>query len=91
MSELSQMLLVSNGNSTTVVDRLEKDRLVLRKPSETDRRTVMVSLTDGGLRQFERLAADHERELNKLFGNLSEPDLVTLTEILKRLRMGKAA
>ncbi len=91
MSELSQMLLVSNGNSTTVVDRLEKDRLVLRKPSETDRRTVMVSLTDGGLRQFERLAADHERELNKLFGNLSEPDLVTLTEILKRLRMGKVA
>lgn len=91
MSELSQMLLVSNGNSTAVVDRLEKDGLVLRSPSETDRRTVLVTLTDEGLRQFEGLAADHERELGMLFGNLSEPDLVTLTEILKRMRKGKTA
>ena len=32
MSELSRMLLVSNGNATTVVDRLEKDGLVRRTP-----------------------------------------------------------
>ena len=33
MSDLSRMLLVSNGNATTVVDRLEKDGLVRRTPS----------------------------------------------------------
>ena len=49
MSELSRMLLVSNGNATTVVDRLEKDGLVRRTPSETDRRTVFVALTAEGL------------------------------------------
>ena len=32
MSELSRMLLVSNGNATAVVDRLEKDGLVRRTP-----------------------------------------------------------
>ena len=61
MSELSRMLLVSNGNATAVVDRLEKDGLVVRANSETDRRTVFVSLTAKGLKQFETLAADHER------------------------------
>jgi DNA-binding MarR family transcriptional regulator len=85
MSELSRMLLVSNGNATTVVDRLEKDGLVRRTPSETDRRTVFVALTPEGLVQFEGLAADHEAEVARLFAGLSEVDLDTLTDILKRM------
>ena len=32
MSELSRMLLVSNGNATAVVDRLEADGLVRAHP-----------------------------------------------------------
>lgn len=89
MSELSRMLLVSNGNATTVVDRLEKDGLVRRTPSATDRRTVYVALTDEGLRAFEGLAADHEAEVSALFGAMSEVDLDQLTEILKRMGRDK--
>ncbi len=85
MSELSRMLLVSNGNATTVVDRLEKDGLVLRTQSEADRRTVFVALTAEGFAQFEGLAAGHETEVGKLFGTVSEADLDTLTDILKRM------
>jgi len=85
MSELSRMLLVSNGNATTVVDRLENDGLVRRTPSETDRRTVFVALTPEGLRQFEGLATQHEAEVGRLFANLSEADLDILTDILKRM------
>ena len=85
MSELSRMLLVSNGNATAVVDRLEADGLVLRSPSETDRRTVYVALTSEGLLQFERLAAEHEAEVGKRFGNVPDADLDQLTEILKRM------
>ena len=85
MSELSRLLLVSNGNATTVVDRLENDGLVRRTPSETDRRTVFVALTPEGLRQFEGLATQHEAEVSRLFANLSEADLDVLTDILKRM------
>lgn len=88
MSELSRMLLVSNGNATAVVDRLEGDGLVRRTQSDTDRRTVFVALTPEGLAQFEGLASDHEHEVDRLFASLSETDLDALTEILKR--MGKA-
>ena len=56
MGELSRMLLVSNGNATAVVDRLEAEALVLRTPSEADRRTVNVALTAEGLRAFETMA-----------------------------------
>lgn len=86
MSELSRMLLVSNGNATTVVDRLEKDGLVRRSPSPSDRRTVHVALTPEGLTQFEALAANHEAEVSRLFAGLSEGDLDMLTDILKRMR-----
>ena len=88
MSELSRMLLVSNGNATAVVDRLEADGQVVRSPSDTDRRTVFVALTPAGLARFEGLAGDHEREVDRLFAGVSEADLDALTEILKR--MGKA-
>ncbi len=85
MSELSRMLLVSNGNATTVVDRLEKDGFVARRQSETDRRTVFVALTEAGAKAFETLAAGHEAEVSKLFAGLSDSDLDRLTDILKRV------
>ncbi len=89
MSELSRMLLVSNGNATVVVDRLERDGLVKRMVSDTDRRTIFAALTVAGLRQFEVLAVDHEREVNNLFDALSEPELETLTVLLKRIKKGE--
>ena len=87
MSELSRMLLVSNGNATTVVDRLERDGLVRRSPSETDRRTVYVALTEAGAQAFEGWGAGHEAELSRIFDDMDEADLDALTAILKR--MGK--
>ncbi|RUS61031.1 MarR family transcriptional regulator [Pseudorhodobacter sp. E13] len=86
MSELSRMLLVSNGNATAVVDRLEKDGLARRTPLATDRRTVHVALTPEGLQQFETLAAGHEAEVNNLFSRLTDAEIEQLTALLKKLR-----
>jgi len=69
---------------TAVVDRLEGDGLVRRTPSESDRRTVFVSLTAEGVSAFEGLAAGHETEVDRLFAGLSETDLDQMTDILKR-------
>lgn len=85
MGELSRMLLVSNGNATAVVDRLEAEGLVLRTPSEADRRTVHVALTAAGMAAFETMAEGHEAEVARLFAGLSEEDLDQLTVILKRM------
>lgn len=90
MGELSRQLLVSNGNSTAVIDRLEKEGLVRRKPSEADRRTVYVALSGEGAKQFERLAESHEHEIETMFSGLSESDIDTLTTILKRMGKGEA-
>jgi len=85
MSELSRMLLVSNGNATAVVDRLEGEGLVRRTPSEVDRRTVHVALTAEGTTAFETMAEGHEAEVARLFAGLSEEELDQMTAILKRM------
>jgi DNA-binding MarR family transcriptional regulator len=89
MSDLSRMLLVSNGNATAIVDRLERDGLVRRSPSDSDRRTIYAALTPAGLAQFEGLAAEHEAEVNRVFSDLTEADLETMTELLKRMKGAK--
>lgn len=84
MSELSRALLVSNGNATAVVDRLEREGLVLRTPLANDRRTVRATLTDAGIEAFDSMAAAHEREVNALFRNLDAEDLDQLRTILQK-------
>lgn len=85
MTELSRLLLVSNGNATAVVDRLQADGLVRRIPSDTDRRTVRVALTAAGQARFETLAADHEAEVNRALAALGMKEIDMLELSLKRL------
>lgn len=84
MSELSRMLLVSNGNATAVVDRLEKDGLARRTPSPGDRRIIHVTLTPAGLQAFESMAQGHEARLDALLSGLGAEDLDALRDILHR-------
>lgn len=84
MSELSRLLLVSNGNATAVVDRLEKDGLVRRSPAPNDRRTVHVALTPAGTAAFEAMATGHEARLDALLSGLGAGDLDAMRDILRR-------
>jgi len=85
MSELSRMLLVSNGNATAVVDRLEADGLARRTPSEADRRTVYVALTEAGLARFEAVAAGHEAEIDRIFAAMTADEIDQISAIFRRV------
>lgn len=83
MSDLSKQLLVSNGNATTVVDRLEQEGMARRVASEKDKRVVLVELTPEGRAWFEDIAAAHQREVNTLFSNLGEEDLNQFRHLIR--------
>ena len=83
MSDLSKMLLVSNGNATTVVDRLEKEGKARRIADGADRRVVLVEMTDEGRTWFAEIAKAHENEVNTLFSDLTEQDLDQLRTVIK--------
>ncbi|MHA3914617.1 MarR family winged helix-turn-helix transcriptional regulator [Halovulum sp. GXIMD14793] len=83
MSELSQMLLVSNGNTTAIVDRLEKEGQVKRTVSKSDRRVFLVELTQTGKDWFKTMATAHEREVGLLFSGLGHQELDQIREIIR--------
>src|SRR5215469_6762978 len=56
LGELSQRLMVSNGNITGLVDRLLAQGLLDRQPAPNDRRAQLVRLTPEGRRNFRAMA-----------------------------------
>lgn len=85
MSELSRLLMVSNGNVTGVVDRLVEDGLLQRLRNEADRRASMVRLTAAGEAAFARMAREHEGWVDELFSSLDRETVDTLIAQLDEL------
>src|SRR6059058_2804617 len=67
LGELSQRMMVSNGNVTGLVDRLVEQRLIERRPAPNDRRAQIVSLTAEGRRFFRAMARANGEWIGDLF------------------------
>ena len=86
MSEVSRLLMVSNGNITGIVDRLVDEGLVIRSLREGDRRTSFVRLTGKGQEKFKRMAEQHEKWVNELLQDFSPEETEDLITMLSRLK-----
>lgn len=82
MSQLSSVLLVSNGSATVVVDRLVKEKLVERNSVPGDRRAHSVKLTDLGMKRFLAQAQEHEEWVNSLLSGISAKQAAQIMQIL---------
>jgi len=91
MSQLSKELMVSNGNITGVVDRLEKNDLVRRTRPDYDRRIQFIELTATGASEFKRMAGRHEQWLEALLVDVSVEDMERLQELLLKTRKSVSA
>ena len=87
MRDLSGYLMVTGGNLTGLTDDLERDGLVARQGSPTDRRAWIVSLTPEGRRSFEAMAREHEQWILELFAGLGDADVKQLYTRLGDLRV----
>jgi DNA-binding MarR family transcriptional regulator len=87
MSELSRLLMVTGGNVTGLTDDLDRDGLVVREGSPTDRRSWIVRLTPKGRRGFESMAREHEQWILELLGGLDDTVVRQLYDQLGRLRV----
>ena len=88
LGELSQRMMVSNGNVTGLVDRLVEQKLIDRRPSPVDRRAMLVNLTAEGRKAFRAMARTHEGWIAEIFGELSRGEI---DELMRLLAKAKAA
>lgn len=86
MGALSDRLMVSGGNVTGIVTRLEREGLVLRTTSPSDRRTFNVALTDQGSKAFAHLAGVHEGWIDNIMGDLNDENMEVMLDFLGVLR-----
>lgn len=89
MSELSQYLVVSNGNVTGVVDRLVLDGHAERTTVEADRRAFLVRITQKGHDLMDEMAAEHLRWIDELLADVSEADIARAISIMLDIRHRK--
>ena len=87
LGELSRRMMVSNGNVTGLVDRLAAQGLIKRRPSPTDRRAQLVSLTPEGRRVFRAMARSNAGWTADLFADLSPDEIETLMHLLGRTKV----
>jgi MarR family transcriptional regulator, 2-MHQ and catechol-resistance regulon repressor len=83
--EVSQKVLKSGSNMTTVIDNLERDGLVRRERDENDRRVIHVHLTDEGTSKLQEILPGHIAALVEEFSILSASEQEMLGELCKKL------
>ena len=86
--ELSRLLLVTSGNLTGIVDRLQQQRLVERRPDSRDRRVIRVALTEKGRRVTDEVLPAHAADIEEILAFMPRTELTQLSELLGRLRDG---
>ncbi len=78
LGELSRKLLVTKGNITDIVARLEAVELIERRRDDADGRIQYVFLTPAGRKLLDDILPVHDRWLRDLMQDLTREELETL-------------
>ena len=80
---LAESMMLSSGGTTARLDRLEKAGLVERIPSPTDRRSVLVRLTDRGRETVDDALVAGLAEQQRLLRHLGPEKVKLLSSLLR--------
>ena len=84
--EIASRLIQVVPAITGLIDRLERDGLVVRQRSEEDRRVVHVELTRQARNLLERIDHPLQQLHHELLGHMSRRELKSLIELLETAR-----
>jgi len=71
--------------TSRVIDQMQRDGLVIRRPAVDDSRAVEVWLTDSGTTLFDELIPEASDFVSKLTRNLSKSDMQVLQRQLEKM------
>jgi DNA-binding MarR family transcriptional regulator len=86
MTELAGRALISRSGMSRRVARLVDEGLVRRAKADTDRRGIVVAITDRGIARLAETAPVHLRGVSNLFaGRLDDQELALLERALNKV------
>lgn len=85
IQQIGGKVLMSSGNITYVVDKLEQKALVKRKASTTDRRLIYAEITDQGRQFIEEVFPRHSEIIERAVDGLTSEEKKFASQLLKKL------
>ena len=85
IQEIRDRILLASGSATYVVDNLERKEYVRRIVNQNDRRVTYIKLTEAGKDLINDIFPTHKKNTKKIFNDLTNGELITLKEILKKI------
>lgn len=83
--ELSRRMNIKESTVARLVDRLERDGLVIRQRSEEDRRVFNVILTKKGKEYRKELVPEGEKFNNIVSKNIAEKEMFVFMSVLDKM------
>jgi len=77
LKELASILGLDVSTMSRTVDSLVKKEFIVRAPSKTDRRSVVIELTDKGLYIFNDIENTMDEQFESIFKQISQEDQQT--------------
>ena len=88
MGDLAARIDVTPRTVTDLVDGLERDGLLVRKPDSEDRRATRLELTPRAARDFEKMRSIREGFIGEIFSPLDARELEQLIALMEKLQKG---
>ena len=85
VQKIGEKVLIASSSITYVVDKLEKKKLIVRKPCSKDRRITYVAITDEGTELMKEVFPKHRTAMKEICGGLDSKEKEVLIEYLKKL------
>lgn len=85
LSDLAEQLDFTSGAITAICDKLEKQGFAIRHRLKTDRRTVLLSITDSGREMLFRQRNIGPGGIQLLFGEFDEEELRDQGQLYRKL------
>ena len=84
--DLAKKMIVSAGNITRLIYRLQKEDLVTRVPRSGDRRVKVLKITQKGSDLMDKAWPIHKREVHKIVSLVQEKEVKVASDILNHFR-----
>lgn len=83
-TELSKYTGISSGATTAMLDRLEKAKLIKRKPNLNDRRGVLIEVKKSSVKTVGPMFAGTRKAQDKMVASYSKKELQVISDFFKR-------
>jgi MarR family 2-MHQ and catechol resistance regulon transcriptional repressor len=85
LQQIGEKILISSGNITYSVDKLEQKQLLVRRTAPHDRRVTFAELSEQGRQLLDEIFPQHEQALRRAMAGLNAEEQAQAIQLLKKL------